>query len=101
MVLTIIAEAPPLGRLAEEARFEWANASSVGVALADSIKFRHALAVGLFVVGFVRQHEAIVHLASLRGPPTSASGSKVCVRVCVCPCACMYVCVCVCVCGRC
>lgn len=59
-------------------------APNVGVVLATSVKFRHAAALGLFVVGFVRQHEAILHLASLRGlPATGAGGSQVCVSVCV------------------
>lgn len=84
MILTVVAEAPPLGIVAQDAKLEWANAWNVGLALAESVKFRHAAAVGLFLVGFVRQHEAIVHLASLRGPAAGAGGSKVCVYVCVC-----------------
>eukprot|EP00752_Nemacystus_decipiens_P008747 g7808.t1 len=74
MVLTIIAEAPPVARLSQQAKLGWASASNLGLGLAESIKFRHAAAVGLFVVGFVRQHEAIVHLASLRGPRAAGAG---------------------------
>lgn len=81
MVLTVLAEAPPLGRLAREARLEWRHASTVGVALAQSVKLRHAAALGLFVVGFVRQHEAIAHLASLRRSRARSGGGKVCACV--------------------
>ncbi|CAM9114056.1 unnamed protein product [Scytosiphon promiscuus] len=79
MVLTVLAEAPPLASLVRDRGLVWGgdnysmysnNASGFGpvlVAVAGSVTFRHAVAVGLFVVGFVRQHEAIRHLASLRG----------------------------------
>ena len=80
MILTIISEAPPLGALAQHARLEWASTSNVWVDLAESVRFRHAAALGLFAVGFMRQHEAIVHLASLRGPSPAVGldGSQVC-----------------------
>lgn len=68
MVFTVLVEAPPLGLLAEEAWLRSSGgASDIGLALATSVKLRHAVAMGLFVVGFVRQHEAIRHLASLKG----------------------------------
>ncbi|CAM9888440.1 unnamed protein product [Ectocarpus sp. 4 AP-2014] len=67
MVFTVLVEAPPLGLLAEEA---WSRssggASDMVLALATSVKLRHAVAMGLFIIGFVRQHEAIRHLASLK-----------------------------------
>lgn len=92
MVLTVLVEAPPLGHLVREARLGWGAAATVGSALAQSVCFRHAAAVGLFIVGFTRQHEAIVHLATLRGGTasggsSSSSSSTVCARVCVCVCA--------------
>lgn len=80
MVFTILAEAPPLAFLVRDRGLVWggdnynmydSRATGFGpalVAVAGSVSFRHAVAVGLFVVGSVRQHEAIRHLASLRGP---------------------------------
>lgn len=93
MILTILAEAPPLGRLVEDVGMRWGNTSQVWVALSESVTLQHTAALGLFVVGSVRQHEAIVHLASLRRSKVG-DGSKVCLplsiflSLCVC---CFYV----------
>ncbi len=80
MILTILVEAPPLGRLAGQAGLVgWGSVPGVVEAVADSLRFRHAAAVALYVVGCWRQHEAIVHLASLRGGGNGGGGGKVCV----------------------
>ena len=72
MVVTVLAESPHLGPLMDETgmfTLGFENAVRVGVVLVKAIKFRHALAFGTFVIGSLRQHEAITHLASLRAPP--------------------------------
>lgn len=83
MILTILAEAPPLGRLPSQAGLlEWGSVTGVVLTMAESVRLRHAAAVALYVVGCWRQHEAIVHLASLRGG--GSGGGKVRARVCAC-----------------
>lgn len=91
MILTVLAEAPPLASLVRDRGLLWAGdnynmynssnePSGIGralVSVAGSVNFRHAVAVGLFVVGFVRQHEAIRHLASLRGARGRGGDGKV------------------------
>lgn len=72
MVVTVLAESPPLGPMIEETglfSLGLGNAVAVAAVLVKSVKFRHAVAVGTFVIGSARQHEAIKHLASLRVPP--------------------------------
>ena len=72
MAVTVLAESPPLGPLIDGTglfSLGLGNAVEVGMVVVKSMKFRHALAFGTFVIGSVRQHEAIAHLASLRAPP--------------------------------
>lgn len=69
MLLTVLVEAPPLGSLVQGmGLFDsgWKDALNLGQEMVQSMKIRHAVALGAFLVGSMRQHEAIEHLASLR-----------------------------------
>lgn len=73
MLLTVLAEAPPLGFAVDESGVfsgGLRNAVNVMLAVLESMKIRHSIAVGLFCVASARQHEAIRHLASLRASPS-------------------------------
>lgn len=70
LVLTVLVEAPPLHIVVEGASNSGVKgALEAAVRLVLSMNLRHAVAVGIFFVGFARQHEAIRHLASLRVSP--------------------------------
>lgn len=86
VILTMVAEAPTFaslkvgdgGRLGDSGllRLSAGDVLDVGHRLAGLVELRHALALGLFCLASVKQHEAIQHLASLRGPSSSSSSSS-------------------------
>lgn len=74
MLLTVLVEAPPLGPIVQEmGLFDsgWKGVLNLGHEMVQSVKIRHAVALGAFLVGSMRQHEAIEHLASLRAGSNS------------------------------
>lgn len=82
-VLALLAETPLLGHKgplgSDIFTFGQWGEGTLGMLrqVLESMQIRHAVACGLFLLGSVRQHQAAKHLASLRGPATTDSDSKV------------------------
>lgn len=71
MLATILVEGPLGFHTGYAGLFEngRGNTADAGIVVLQAIKLRHAVALGLFLVGSARQHEAIAHLADLRATP--------------------------------
>lgn len=78
LVLTVLVEAPPFHSVIKDASISGVKGVlEAAVRLVLSMNLRHAVAVGIFFVGFARQHEAIKHLASLRVSPADGKVKRI------------------------